>query len=410
MCERHSERGQILIMTALMMVALLGTAALSIDASYMFDRRNILYAAADDAAKSGAIERWRSGSADVSAFAMNAIGAQLNVDPSTISPAPIVRACNDPAATCNAKFAGSSTYIEVILGQDTSTFFGRVIGWNLLRPTARAVAGTSNSINCLITLSPPSGNFTIAHSGTSSITATNCGIGVGGTLDSAIPLNAASVSAVACSNNCTGVNSPSAPPTDPLANLPTPTAADCNNGNPGTDINVDVTGAILTAGTYHDIHFIAGNGSNSTLTLGPGVYCITGLVSVKNAGSNVNITDTGGVLVYISPTGTFDLGSNQVSVTLQAQTSGPWSGVFFYQDRTNANPITMTKNHGPWLVDGAFYAPAAVVDAKNANWASSNFCGLFVVGEIDFDQPNLTFDNSCSSFSGSPLTTVTLAE
>src|SRR4026207_817471 len=52
----RDERGQILILTALSMPVLLAIAALSIDASYMYDRRNKLYAAADAAAKAGAIE------------------------------------------------------------------------------------------------------------------------------------------------------------------------------------------------------------------------------------------------------------------------------------------------------------------------------------------------------------------
>ncbi len=53
------QRGQILIVTVLSMTVLLGFAALSIDASFMYDRRNQLYAAADAAAKSVAAELHR---------------------------------------------------------------------------------------------------------------------------------------------------------------------------------------------------------------------------------------------------------------------------------------------------------------------------------------------------------------
>ena len=53
---RDSERGSILILTALSMTVLLGIAALSIDISFMYDKRNRLHAAADAAAKSGAFE------------------------------------------------------------------------------------------------------------------------------------------------------------------------------------------------------------------------------------------------------------------------------------------------------------------------------------------------------------------
>ena len=50
------ERGQLLILMAVSMVAFLGITALSIDASYLYSQRNRLYAAADAAAKTGAIE------------------------------------------------------------------------------------------------------------------------------------------------------------------------------------------------------------------------------------------------------------------------------------------------------------------------------------------------------------------
>jgi len=64
------ERGQILIITALGMIMLLGVAGLSIDASYMYDKRNKLFAAADAAAKIGAAEVHRN--ASVSAGALQA--------------------------------------------------------------------------------------------------------------------------------------------------------------------------------------------------------------------------------------------------------------------------------------------------------------------------------------------------
>src|SRR5262245_36805241 len=54
-----AERGQILILTALSMTVLLGISALALDASFMYEKRNRLYAAADAAAKAGAIEVWR---------------------------------------------------------------------------------------------------------------------------------------------------------------------------------------------------------------------------------------------------------------------------------------------------------------------------------------------------------------
>ncbi|HUR20794.1 MAG TPA: pilus assembly protein TadG-related protein, partial [Vicinamibacterales bacterium] len=52
----RDQEGQILVLTTVSMIALLGIMALSLDASFMFEKRNRLHAAADAAAKSAAYE------------------------------------------------------------------------------------------------------------------------------------------------------------------------------------------------------------------------------------------------------------------------------------------------------------------------------------------------------------------
>ena len=52
----HQESGQILVLTTVSMIALLGIMALTLDTSFMFEKRNRLHTAADAAAKSAAIE------------------------------------------------------------------------------------------------------------------------------------------------------------------------------------------------------------------------------------------------------------------------------------------------------------------------------------------------------------------
>ncbi len=69
-----SERGQVLVLTVLAMTVLLGIAALSVDAGFMYDQRNELFAAADAAAKIGATEVGRN--AAVTAAALTAFGTQ----------------------------------------------------------------------------------------------------------------------------------------------------------------------------------------------------------------------------------------------------------------------------------------------------------------------------------------------
>jgi len=69
MTRLRSERGSVLILVALSTVTLLGIAALSVDASFMFDLKQRLSATADAAAKSAAFEVKRGNSANIQVFA-----------------------------------------------------------------------------------------------------------------------------------------------------------------------------------------------------------------------------------------------------------------------------------------------------------------------------------------------------
>jgi Flp pilus assembly protein TadG len=68
---RPRERGQILILTAISMTALIGMAGLSVDTSFMYDKRNRLSAATDAAAKTAALEVHRQGTSVPHATLLN---------------------------------------------------------------------------------------------------------------------------------------------------------------------------------------------------------------------------------------------------------------------------------------------------------------------------------------------------
>jgi len=401
----RGERGQILILTALTMTVLLATAALSIDAAYMYDRRNILHSAADDAAKSAAIERWRSGQADISAFAMLALGARLNVNPSTLTPAPIVRACNAPGATCNAKWAGSPTYVEVIVGQDTLTFFGRIIGWTSLTPTVRSVAGTSNSNNCMYILGTSPTALTIGNNTTLSMP--GCGIASNGGMDlkpnSVIDANDVTIGVGSCQSvpNC---SVSTVPVTDPLAYL-TPPAAPSHTC---TSEYGPVTSVETINVTDIDKYYCGMKIDNGTVNLGPGTYYIAGPIHAKNPGSNITINGSD-LTLYFAPGGSIDLTSNFVSLNLSASLSGPYKAILMYQDPSNPIDAVISKNNGDMIsLTGALYFPNAKVTVKN-NDGLTNGCAVIVVKEYEMKN-NGNFSNTCSLFGGSPLTTITMAE
>ena len=244
-CRNDGESGSILILTALSMAVLLGIAALSIDVSFMYDKRNILHAAADAGAKSAAIEVHLS--ADPSSVPIANLQAFANQQVSTfgLTPAACGTAIDGVSSVCvyhppnpslsgvPSPFAGNVNYVEVIVSEQRPTFFAKVLGWANVTPRARAVAGTSASPICMITLQPGPASLSI---GSSSNLTMGCGIAVGGDLvvDSSGYINGSSTGVTGtCSGTgggCTHVTNmtlQAPPPTDPLAGLQAPADPGC---------------------------------------------------------------------------------------------------------------------------------------------------------------------------------------
>ena len=111
--------------------------------------------------------------------------------------------------------------------------------------------------------------------------------------------------------------------TDPLATLPSPTAApSCQNGNFTSWQSSQYTPG---PGTY--CGFSLGNGMNAQLS--SGTYIINGGTFSIQGGST--LTATGGVMIYLTGGATVNI-ANGSTVTLGAQSSGSYQGILFYQD------------------------------------------------------------------------------
>jgi len=158
-------------------------------------------------------------------------------------------------------------------------------------------------------------------------------------------------------------------------------------------------------------------GNNATLNFGPGIVYLTGALKYGQA-PNLNGTD---VMIYLAGTqplhvpcpssgaiaGCISL-LNMGTVNLSAPTSGPYTGILFFQDRLNHYDADFGNNN-TFNINGAFYFPGADVSFRNSI-GTSNSCALFLTYSLVLDNGNGTMANSCASFGGSPILTVTLAE
>ncbi|MEO7193066.1 MAG: Tad domain-containing protein [Vicinamibacterales bacterium] len=406
----RDDRGQILLLTALSMTVILGIAALSLDASFMYDKRNRLHAAADGAAKSGALEVRRLSTVSQSAleaFADQQVAAH-GFSPSRSGGTTTVTVLHPP--TGSASYNGNVNYVEVVTSEPTSTFLGVVLGRANMTPAVRAVAGTSNGPNCIVILG---GALTLANG--VRLTMPGCSIADGGTMtmgngaivdaaSTAVTIGPCPVGGI---SNCTSA----APyPSDPLGSLAAPTPAPAHTCTTQFNITSDITISTTDVNKYYCGMKI----DNAVVTFNAGVYYIAGPVTNKNGGSDATLQGSG-VMFYLAggtPGGSFWFDSNHVEMDLRAPTSGPYTGVLFYQDRSNTNPAQLSKNGngGGMTLSGALYFPSASLSMKNGNDVGlTNNCSLIVAQSLSLNN-NSVLSNTCSGYGGSPLLTVSVAE
>jgi hypothetical protein len=408
---KNSERGSILILTALSMTVLLGIAALSLDISFMYDKRNRLHAAADAGAKSAAFELQRNSSIsliDLKTFANQQVSAH-GFNPA--GPTNVV--VNHPPAS--GAFSGNGAYVEVIVSEPTSTFIGRILDpAGIMTPGARAVAGTSNNLACIITLGPsPTDPFASLELGNSKFTLNGCGAAVGGDLSAFNPNSTirgtpnpsvgitgictgpCGVCPTADSTGCMGKPTTGAPmPSDPLSGLVAPT-------NPGGCIAGEA--ATLPPGCYTSIAT-----SVKTLEAGPGgtpgIYYVTGPVKVSGTLTGTN------VMIYLTGAGQFE-GDNKDELHLSAPTSGPYTGIAIFQDPSDTLNFD-AKNQFTLNVTGAIYMPGVDVDFKNSLDFTMTTCTLFIAHSLSIDNGNGDMSNAgcAATFGGAAFLSVSIAE
>jgi Putative Flp pilus-assembly TadE/G-like len=411
---RRNQRGQVVILMALSIFAILGVAALAIDGSFMYEKRNRLHAAADAAAKSAALEvrRGNFSQPSLQAFAEEEVEA-MGFDPS------IVLSVNCPPAT--GPYAGgscgtTSSYVEVIVGESTPTFFANVLGFASMTPTARAVAGSADDSDCIITLGT-SGTGLKMRSG-AEINSPTCSISVnspaagGGAppaygidLCCGAQITSSSIGVVGEAYLSGGGPSTSwspppvegvIPKLDPFANLTAPTVA----GTCTPDPNVAGGTVNISPGTYCSIT-VSGSG---TLNMASGEYYITGGDGIVISGSST--INANGVFIY-NVLGPLTVESSS-TLNLSAMTTGPYIAIAYWAPAGNTRSINFMTGMTNVHVEGVIYAPTAEL-RTGANSLLYGTCLLIVVESVDLAS-TAGIARNCGAFGGSPLQTVSLAE
>ncbi len=382
--DYHTERGQILPLVALGIVAILGMIALVVDVGNWRYQQRLEQSAADSAAIAGAIRlNFPTNSSSTPQQAAKDAAAQNGFqDDGGVGN--VVVTVNIPPQSNTPPHTGATPYpantaVEVIVKRKHAQFFSGIFGSNFGSGSARAVAVSEPDLSaCLVQTTVANGQG-IGITGTKPLQTKGCGVLANGTITVPGFQGTTSVGYWAPDNvggvyGFPGAVSLPAPATDTcprivgcayLAAQPIPTL----NLAAATDASKVSSLTVPSGQSYAEVYNCC---SGSPTVLGPGLYYIYGGISGTLQGDGVTLVNVDG--------GFTASGLGAAHPFFSAPTSGPTIGVAYYQPPSNTNTIVLNGGgNGTSAWDGMFYAPTTgdLLD----NGGSVTFAYL-VVGDI----------------------------
>jgi Flp pilus assembly protein TadG len=386
MRSRRALRGQTAVLFTLMMVPLFGVTGLVIDIGWAYYRKEAAQTAADAAASAAADAAYTAsaGAAPTCGTTGVACYSSEYTCPTTITTPTnnIQRGCmyasdNGFSSTGRQKVtftsgvgsaptaAGATVayWVSVKVSERIPQLFSSVLGFPNALVTARTTTGTrvASSGGCVITLNPTASGA-ISMNGTTNLT-TGCGVFDNSSAADAINIvGGGNITTIGTAKtdivgqwSGSGVISPAPRMNqphmdDPFLDMAPPTYSGCSNTgiNLGSHSSQSLPGGSSTTVICGDINL----SSQSTLTLGAGLYVVTGTISL---GGQTSIFGSG-VTIYL-PNGGVSMAGG-ASVSLSAPSSGTWQGILFYQKRGNATQSTLVGGTNQQM-NGVLYFPSA---------------------------------------------------
>ena len=393
----QSNAGNVAIIAAISMPVVVAFCGLGIDTAAWFYRQRQLHGAADIAAFNAgvALNDGATGSAITTVATTAASANGWNSATGTIT-------VNNPPASGTHETSDS---IEVILTEPAPRYFSAIYLTSNFNITARSVATKHGShVACVIALGV-NASPGIGIGGTGNLDSSNCDVVANSTTSNAISVSGNASLTVPCAvsvgsstltsgvhlTKCTTMTNGSPPASDPYYSVPAPAI-------PGPCQTVTNKQTSFSPGYY--CNGLAINWS-APVTFQPGLYYISGGNMTINGGSNITGT---GVTFYLASGNTVKMagGSN---VSISAPTSGTYSGITFFGDRSDTASQPSFGGGSGQVVTGVVYFPSqAITYAGNSSSASQ--CTQ-VVGYTITVTGNANFQSTCP---GDGMTTVNVAD
>ena len=376
---RRDQSGTYMIVIALAMPVLVGTAGLGTEVGWWLYTHKNMQSAADSAAVSAATA---GGNLNAEAGTVTALYGFTNGTQN------VTVTVNQPPSTGN--YASSPQAVEVIISQPQPRLLSALFGNDPVPIRARAVALPNAGTGCVLALNPTASSA-VTVSGSNQLNLVKCNLYSDSNASPSLNVSgSATVSAnlvgvvgdISGASNITatnGIRTGMRPFADPYANVYPPLKPSCSNGK----ITVNSNGKTnsLSPGCYSGSITV---NAGATLDLSPGIYYLDG-ANLSVAG-NATITGSGVTLVFTgsgSNWGTASIGSNAI-INLTAPSSGPTQGIVMYGDRNM--PVGTAFNltgGGTQNFGGAIYLPKANLSFGGGNGASTS-CTKIIADTIAF--------------------------
>ena len=382
-CFRRSRSGNVAIIAAIALPALIGFCGLGSDVGYWYYRQRVVQAAADIAAYNATVAL-RAGASAASVTGTATSAATANGWQSAIGTITV----NTPPTSGTHQNAQS---VEVLLTENEPRYFTALFSNTTVPENSRAVATFVYATNaCMLALDKnasgamtfwgnAAANFTDCNVVSNSLASNSFNLGGAASVTTPCVRTAGGdyVGATLNLTDCASIVTSAPQSNDPYSSVPPPPIpSSCTAPPSGT--------------SYSPGKYCGGLSFSSTANLAPGVYVIDGGTLKINANANVIGS---GVTFYLMDGATLSFNGN-ATLNLSAPTSGTYAGLLFYGDRTQAFATNTINGNSYSQLTGAIYFPSQQVKFLG-NFGGANGC-LQVVADQIYYTGSATFSSNCT--------------
>jgi hypothetical protein len=384
--QSQRRRGNVAVLTAASLIALVGITAIAVDGGLLLDDYGRVQSAADTAALAAAADLYANyltgNGLDPNHTASNSAFANAAANGFTNDGVTSIVAVNIPPS--KGPFKGMPSYVEVIITYNQKRGFSNIFGDGDLPVQARAVAqGSWTTIRDGILVLDPTSKGSLSTGGGGSITITGgapiivdsnnsqaaIANGTGAMTAPVFDITGIPGTATPGGGSFSGTIYSGVPPTpDPLKYLPEPDPTTMTLQSKNATQIAGTKDVTLYPGVYQGGIKVTGQGN---VTLMPGIYYMDGGGFTYTGQGNLNAQ---GVMIFNAPQSNSDVVnvSGSGSVNWTPPTTGIYQGISIFQDRDATATVSVSGNGGMYIT-GTFYAADALMNISGSG--TNNYIG-----------------------------------